>query len=335
MNINNCFWFNAAALLLCTTTLSSCGNDTDEMLYSAHESSVLSDEILEKISYGCDDYLYADNSNEKVEFSASEEYMNLVRDRLLLSHTNKSAVVADDFTQYLGVIKSKDGCGKFDQVKIYYDCEDGSNNHTYSSGYTGVWTHEQNINMWFCLVPATLFFNNDLRYGVMNFTSAKHYYEVSNGKLGRDALSFNELRVHMDAEDRGTATKMYFIKYGEKEIEKPHIGNVSVDGNGNLNFGILVSEMRSDYTSDSFMFPYLGFEYGVFGSIYNKSKENLDECYGRVHSDDEDKNNANSMYFNENKKESYKNKHYYDDIIRVGDNTDFYISQIPLSLQRM
>lgn len=51
MNTNNCFWFNAAALLLCTTTLSSCGNDTDEMLYSAHESTILFQHYFVKSKY--------------------------------------------------------------------------------------------------------------------------------------------------------------------------------------------------------------------------------------------------------------------------------------------
>ncbi|MGN0028247.1 MAG: hypothetical protein ACI35Q_00700 [Marinilabiliaceae bacterium] len=74
-------------------------------------------------------------------------------------------------------------------------------------------------------------------------------------------------------------------------------------------------------------YPDLGFDYGVFG-MFNYIKD-WDENQGKVHSDDEDKNNANHATVTYDGKEGEEmDGSCYLGVIRVTDNTDFFIAKI-------
>ena len=74
-------------------------------------------------------------------------------------------------------------------------------------------------------------------------------------------------------------------------------------------------------------YPDLGFDYGVFG-MFN-FKEDWDENQGKVHSDDEDKHNANhaTVTFDGKVDEKMDDSSYLG-AITVTDNTDFFIAKI-------
>lgn len=305
--------------------LLSCSNETDEIGVMANEADQYSAEILEKIAYGCDSYLYDEDVDEKIETSASDEYMALIIERLSHFRANKGATVSDGEAPLVGVIKVGPNCGKYKEAEIYYDCEDG-NNCTTSSGFIGQWQVLHNITMRFCLVPATLFFNNDMEYGVINFSDLSYSY-VTNGKRGHDMLRFIRYRVHMDAEDNGSLTKIWRYE-GDKRTKVDRYGSVEVDKNGNLEFDLLINECAHDYNSTTSMMPNLGMEYGVFG-ITSANEGDL----GRVYSDDENRNNANYMYRDYYESYDIRKDNPYTDIIDMGKNTEFKMTRVQQKYQ--
>ncbi|MCQ2229404.1 MAG: hypothetical protein MJZ13_06620 [Bacteroidales bacterium] len=301
--------------------LLSCSNETDEIGVMANEADQYSAEILEKIAYGCDSYLYDEDVDEKIETSASDEYMALITERLSNIRANKSfANYSTD--AYVGVIKTdkKLGCGKYDEIEIRYDCENGHSNNTHSSGYKGLWDVRQNITMRFCLVHNGCFGNTYNSYGVINF------YKNEKSPNWEPRSNVSMLEVHMDAEDHhDERTVMKYIDKQKNTIEeKKDFGTVHIDKNGNLNFELIVYLGDGSHYGS---FPDLGFEYGVFGTIFNEFEKDYGDYYGHVHSDDEDNNNANTICIKGGK--SIKNlTPSYEGVIHMGRNTDFYLTKV-------
>lgn len=94
----------------CTEEMNIANVDNEEFSYT--------DEQLEKVAY-CGSY--TESNDEKVETSASEEYLELVTERLNILEKSglKSATVNDDNKTkgYVGVIKESD-CGQYDEIHI-------------------------------------------------------------------------------------------------------------------------------------------------------------------------------------------------------------------------
>lgn len=302
--------------------LVSCSDDAETFSTATFESQEMSDEILEKIAYGCDSYFDQELSGRKNETSASDEYIALLEQRLSQFVANKSITASDN--NMVGVIKSDKvkGCGKYKEVEVYYDCQDHSANNTEAKGYHGLWTVTQNIVMRFCVVPAKLFKQIDVAYGVVDFSNASYIWGDSNFE---DIARYD---VHMDAEDEHTQTAVKSKEYGESWINGS-VGSMSVDRNKNLDFRLFVFKPMSGRQKT---FPKLGFEYGVFGNIYfYSSNKYSDDEYGLVFSDDEDHSNANFICAYNRDLGQYKtrvsNVNLYD-VIHQDRNTRFYMSKI-------
>lgn len=302
-----------------TSMLVSCSSEVEEF---ATKSDEFSDEILEKISYGCDASIYSLNSDEKIETVASDEYLNYIMNPTL-PIINKSAVV---FDEYVGVIKADEvrGCGKYQEVEVYYDCEN-SKTATYSKGFRGSWSVLKNITMKFCVVPDSLFKRTNIAYGVVDFTSpvdgTEHSYMGSDSEYKEIA----RIDVRMDAEDKSPETNIKSRKHGENWI-KGNIGSMNTDSRKNLTFRMFVYLPQNGADN---VYPDLGFDYGVFGNIY--SRKDYTDDYGIVFSDDEDDSNANkSILFqnNENGQIITKSGVSCHNVILQDGNTRFYMSKI-------
>ena len=229
-------------------------------------------------------------------------------------------------TQYVGVVKDKT-CGKYDEIRIYYDCED-KRNHTKSGGFVGGWHITHNITMRFCMVPANLFKRTKNYYAVMNFSPDTHFQNDEGHK------DVGLLRVYMDAEDNDSGTSIFYTRHGSNEIKDTygiHAHNARVAGKGNLNFQMFYFKPNNNSTES---YPDLGFDYGVFGVLYPENKEN-EHRQGYVYSDDEDKNNGNLIdayvdRTNTDTRDSntdMRGQNFYG-IIQVDGNTTFHIAKI-------
>lgn len=278
-----------------------------------------------KVAYGCTSYTAADDGDEKVETSATEEYIDMLRERIREEETasGNKAVAA---TQYVGVVKDQT-CGKYDEIRIYYDCED-KRNHTKSGGFVGGWHITHNITMRFCMVPANLFKRTKNYYAVMNFSPDTHFQNDEGHK------DVGLLRVYMDAEDNDSGTSIFYTRHGGNEIKDTygiHAHNARVAGKGNLNFQMFYFKPNNNSTES---YPDLGFDYGVFGVLYPENKEN-GHRQGYVYSDDEDKNNGNLIdayvdRTNTDTRDSntdMRGQNFYG-IIQVDSNTTFHIAKI-------
>lgn len=229
-------------------------------------------------------------------------------------------------TQYVGVVKDQT-CGKYDEIRIYYDCED-KRNHTKSGGFVGGWHITHNITMRFCMVPANLFKRTKNYYAVMNFSPDTHF---QNDERHKDV---GLLHVYMDAEDSDSGTDIFYTKNGGRE-ERDKYGFYShkarVEGDGNLSFQLFYFKPNNNSTES---YPDLGFDYGVFGVLYPENKEN-EHRQGYVYSDDEDKNNGNLIdayvdRTNTDTRDSntdMRGQNFYG-IIQVDGNTTFHIAKI-------
>ena len=277
-----------------------------------------------KVAYGCTSYTAVDYGDEKVETSATEEYIDMLRERIREEETasGNKAVAA---TQYVGVVKDQT-CGKYDEIRIYYDCED-KRNHTNSGGYVGGWHITHNITMRFCMVPANLFKRTKNYYAVMNFSPDTHF---QNDERHKDV---GLLHVYMDAEDSDSGTDIFYTKNGGRE-ERDKYGFYShkarVEGDGNLSFQLFYFKPNNNSTES---YPDLGFDYGVFGVLYPENKEN-EHRQGYVYSDDEDKNNGDYMcqvvdkeYTSLEDADKLGAFDFYG-IIKVDGNTTFHIAKV-------
>lgn len=314
-------------LLLCVSfasVLFSCTDESELANLQAIENADYSDEMLEKIAYGCSSYLDQELTDEKIEISASDEYMALIEDRVsTLKSTRYVEYTYNATQQYVGVIEVN-GCGKYEkynEIIINYDSEN-RNNKNKLTNFIGAWSGSENITMRFCLVPYDSFARTGEWYGVMNFSDLDKKYMLSSSN------SQGILHASMDAEDHhDDRTNIRFNNLqaaGSWPDNK--IGNVQVDKNGNLNFQMIIFE-PGDWSEPMYSYPDFGFDYGVFGTLrpyvfndFTKYKED----YGKVYSDDEDSNNANWIKYNG---VSVKNTNFHN-IIEMNKNTTFYISRV-------
>ncbi|MCQ2202984.1 MAG: hypothetical protein MJZ15_00930 [Bacteroidales bacterium] len=310
----------AACSLALASVMLSCSSEADELNVVSSEPEEMTEEMLEKIAYGCDSYLYENPTDQKVETSASDEYLAFLRARC--SRANKSIVAADD--NMIGVIKSDKiyGCGKYKEVEVYYDCEDSGNNNK-SKGYHGSWSVSHNLTMRFCIVPANLFEQVDVAYGVVDFSSAPYLCGDSNYE------DIVRVDVRMDSDDsHNPQTCIMSKEYGASWVNG-NVGSVQVYGNKNLQFRLFIFKPKSGKQKK---FPRLGFEYGVLGNVYSHSKDDYDKDeYGYVYSDDEDSNNANGLWVYDKDSGRYDtyvyNKNVYG-VIHQDKNTRFYLSKV-------
>lgn len=305
--------------------LISCQNETNEMYLSESASNSLSLEQLEKIAYGCDSYVYDIDSDEKVETSASDEYMALIEERMdsLISNAVKPSHLKGTVSnRYVGVIK--DGtCGNYEEVLIKYDCEDGRKNETKAYDYAkqlGWVKSDGNLEMRFCKVPAELFKHIGQHYAVVNFTNEIKTDEIVNG----NRIAMKAIMLHMDAEDDDSKyTSIY-----DNGVKKYGLGLTSLTGNTHVNLDLNLLYYSDEHKGN--VLPDLGFDYGVFGQLNNCE-------IGTIFSDDEDRNNANvARLYNVSPYESYKADNYqkltknriYNGIFKMTENTTLYISHI-------
>lgn len=323
-----CKFMTSKTLLLSISFVSvllSCSKESEFTDLQTTENIELSDEMIEKIAYGCTSYLDEVTTDEKIETSASDDYMALLEERMTKVGGNKYVeYVYNRDQQYVGVIEV-DGCGKYEkynEVIINYDSENKKNNNK-RFGFNGAWSGSENITMRFCLVPYQSFGRTGEWYGVMNFSDL-------NKKNMLRTSSQGVLHVLMDAEDRhDDRTNMRFNNYalGAGSWPDSKIGNVKVDRNGNLEFQMIIFEPGNS-SEPLYSYPDFGFDYGVFGTLkpYKVSDigdEKIKEDYGMVYSDDEDSDNANWMKYNFN----WYNENFHN-IIVVNKNTTMYMSKI-------
>lgn len=307
------------------STLASCSDVETDDVSSDIESLSLSSEVVEKMAYGCDPSSYEMRGAEKIETTASEEYMELIRERMLQKASNKAC----GLEQYVGVIKVTD-CGRYNEVRVFYDCED-NNSSTRSKGFKGAWDVNTNINMRYCLVPVTEFKRTDKWYGVVNFSSKK---VVKDDNENADVALIS---VYMDSQDgKNPLTRIYYTEHNEKEVQISGKGNMELVGNYNLSFEIFAFASKKGAVPN---YPEFGFEYGVFGKLYKDDEETPAQNYyysndqGYVISDDEDTNNSNSItaLFENKYVEVPKDKSYHGTVIS-NKNTTFFISKIKASM---
>lgn len=314
MKTNQWTYIKVCALVGVFVTLTSCNDTVSDEFESDMDSFCMSSEVTEKISYGCDASVYKTVGNEKIETKASDEYLAEVRLKMNTIRANKDAAT----TQYVGVIKDLNGnCGDYDEVIVYYDCED-KNNKTTKRGYRGDWYVSKNIEMIFCVVPVDKFVRTDKWYGVVNFSKQR--------AVGTDYEHNDVALIHlaMDAQDaRKPVTQMYHKKHGDVRRPVSEFGNMRVDPNGNLNFEIFA------FASKNYAFaqyPKFDFSYGVFGSLHRSTDI---DYQGYVFSDDEDSNNANFINITfENNPVTPPAKEPYQGIVLSNANTQLYISKI-------
>ncbi|MCF0191097.1 MAG: hypothetical protein HUJ96_07540 [Marinilabiliaceae bacterium] len=319
-------------LLLSITFLGvgiSCTNETDLTDLVTTENIDYTDEMLEKIAYGCNSYIDNELTDEKLETTAPEEYIALIEDRVSTLKSSRFVEYTYNASQqYVGVIEVN-GCGKYknyNEIIINYDSEN-RNNKNKLTNFVGAWTGSENITMRFCLVPYDSFGRTGEWYGVMNFS------ELDNKSMLSSTKSQGILHALMDAEDHNdNKTNMRFNNYqGTGSWSESKIGNVNVDNSGNLNFQMIIFE-PGDWSEPMYSYPDFGFDYGVFGTlrpyVFNDFKK-YKEDYGKSYSDDEDNNNANWIKYNGI---SVKNTNFHN-IIEMNKNTTFYISRVKSKLK--
>ncbi len=209
----------------------------------------------------------------KIETRASTDYLanllnNFPQERLKPktdSKTSDRVGVIVDYSQ---------NCGSYDKLEITMDNEDRRNANSYT-GWIGGNTWQGNAVLRFCLVPKTA------------FQSSKYYkYAV----LSLDYEYISTIERFFDNEDGTNITnvKLNGSILSQQQIYD-QIGNgIYLDGVKNLRLCFTVFEQ--DPVNGMESFPSLSIAYGVFGYFGTFAK-------GKLHTDDEDTNNANLEWY--------------------------------------
>lgn len=300
------------------TLVSSCGKNKYPVTVTNEISKIetIWDGISEKKEGFAD--------SPKIETSATDEIRNAIRERLNQENENLlkqySTPIQPNFINgnWVGVIKHSStpgpaGCGGWDELEIYMDCEDsnpktqwlstdpylGSLSPTYSY-HPSSWVVNGNVTMKFCIVPGAEFHPFASGYGSIgygyavlrvttNFLSdareVSRYFDNQDGNNTNSAI----LRFGINRTPaRNNTTLSVFNATGNNDNS---IYRTVVNGNSYLSFHIFQNNTGSTQLTD---YPSLnGLSYAVFGGEGAPNPNfNSSTGIGLLKIDDEDNNNT-------------------------------------------
>jgi len=252
----------------------------------------------------------------KQETSAWAEYSEAMENEYERSNSLRKKSTKSAYGNFVGVIKQKfwsippytTGCGEYDELWVFMDCEDSNNNNN-KGGWTGATVVDRNITLKFCLVPQSLFSR-----------SKYHTYAV----LDLNWEPYANIERYFDNEDDGNTN---YVKLNGTEINPNYYFPDALEQSNNTLLSFYV--FWQDANNGSTTFPNLGIQYGVFGTLSGKSQ-------GYVYSDDEDNSNVNYCAYGQYLVMSGSTLYpmYWEIIDMIepnlpyGENTTFYMSRV-------
>lgn len=257
-------------------------------------------------------------NDSKVVTQASNEYKEKVQ-QILSKYSKQTTYLknATDWVVYtVGVIKNLNGtCGPYTELAIFMDCEDsGHNSRAYNWVGASVVDGNGNVTLRICMVNQDYFNNTTSDYAVLKLSTITAWQNSAwEGP--------NRIIANIDNEDSGNANSTTLNGVLIEPYQNP-LGDCHFFYDTKLGFykypGVAYGQA----------FPSLGIGYGVFGQIGPVANK------GRIHLDDEDKNNKNSLYTQVYNKSTYSLEptqtrvYSVPGIIDQGTNTELYMSKI-------
>lgn len=247
-----------------------------------------------------------DPNFQKIETSAVESYKKKIIQALEDSYSKQTTYLKSAGNK-VGVIKSGT-CGSYQELMVFMDCEDGSNNISSVNEWVGDCGRDSNgnITLRFCVVNGAYFERTNSNYAVLNLTGLSSW-PYGMGYIYR----------YFDNEDNNNANS--FTLDGTP-LWNYWFGRCYLGSNIGLGFYHYIAN------SSSPTYPNLGFSYGVFGQFGNSK--------GSIITDDEDNKNANSCqvasydYANLRLGNLYNRTTNIPDILNVGANTTLFVCKI-------
>jgi len=281
-------------------------------------SSSLTDEFKKvETAYKEGDYKIETTSgvnDSKVVTQASNEYKEKVQ-QILSKYSKQTTYLknASDYVVYIvGVIKNLNGtCGPYTEYAIFMDCEDsGHNSRAYNWVGASNVDGNGNVTLRICMVNQDYFNNTTSDYAVLKLSTSNWQSSAWNGP--------NRIVAKIDNEDSGNAN---ITTINGVPIEPYN------DPEGNFSFDTTLGFYKYPGLAYGQAFPSLGIGYGVFGQIGPVANR------GRIHLDDEDSNNKNSLYTQLYNKSTYSLEpqtrvYSVTGIIDQGTNTELYMSKV-------
>lgn len=256
-------------------------------------------------------------NDSKVVTQASNECKEKIL-QILSKYSKQTTYLknASDWVVYtVGVIKNLNGtCGPYTELAIFMDCEDSRHNSQAYDwvGASGV-DSNGNVTLRICMVNRDYFNNTTSNYAVLHTSGDPWQYSAFEGP--------NRIIANIDNEDSGNANTTTLDGVLIQPYQNP-LGDCHFFYDTTLGF------YNYPARADGLAFPNLGIGYGVFGQIGPIANR------GRIHLDDEDSGNTNSLYT-----QAYNNSTHsleptqtrvysVPGIIDQGTNTELYMSKI-------
>jgi hypothetical protein len=216
-------------------------------------------------------------NDSKVVTLASDEYKEKVQ-QILRKYSKQTTYLknASDYVVHIvGVIKNLNGtCGPYTEYAIFMDCEDSRHN-SYAYNWVGASNVDGNgnVTLRICMVNQDYFNNTTSNYAVLKLSTSDWQYSAFEGP--------NRIIAKIDNEDSGNANSTTINGVPIKPYNDPE---------GNFSYDTKLGFYNYPGRADGLAFPNLGIGYGVFGQIGPVANR------GKIYLDDEDDNNANSLY---------------------------------------
>ena len=216
-------------------------------------------------------------NDSKVVTLASNEYKEKVQ-QILSKYSKQTTYLknaSDYVVQIVGVIKNLNGtCGPYTEYAIFMDCED-SGHDSRAYGWFGASNVDGNgnVTLRICMVNQDYFNNTTSNYAVLRLGTSNWQSSAWEGP--------NWIIANIDNEDSGNANSTTINGVPIKPYNDP---------DGYFSYDTKLGFYNYPGRADGLAFPNLGIGYGVFGQIGPVANR------GRIHLDDEDTRNKNSLY---------------------------------------
>lgn len=288
-------FISISLLTFLSIALFSCSKDDD----LTSQIATLSDDI-QKIETALEEGS-AKNENlkdgPKTETKLNNRLVEKIRLELQESYSKQESYLKSG-SNLVGVLKNG-SCGNYPELSIYMDCED-SRSASRDYGWTGssMVTGAKNIRLKFCVVNNAYFERTNVDFAILRITSDK-------------PAGINIIERYFDNEDNSNANS---VSYNGNNISG-WLGPNHFGGNTRLSFLYYPKRYANDW-------PNLGISYGVLGRFGSNQ--------GYIHSDDEDRKNANWCYMDKWTGYSWDYQPSGDipNIMNVGSNTRLYTSKV-------
>ncbi len=251
------------------------------------------------------DKLAEENNHNKtfVETKASDDYIAIINealDKKLIEVQKAKSSLKYTTSYWAGYLQAfYNDCHGSDQFVFYFDGEDGRSGTVLPEQQIASYASGDNVYLKFCVVNANYFHSvKDMTYGLLMLSPSP-------------PLGVSYMRRHFDTEDGDPQSKIYINgidRTGQAGYYGLYAPN-SLDAYKNITlyFYVYLNDQSSTYTEPA---PTFAYNYGVLGHNDNTF---------RIHIDDEDYHNANTLTFYK-----YNPANHLWDI-----NTDYsYISDI-------